>query len=69
MKRWHLLISMIAVLAVVGVLSWRFWWSVEIPQAPAGFSVEVYAKGLTGPRMIAFDPQGRMLVSETSAGG
>src|SRR3989344_8116091 len=30
--------------------------------------MEVFAKDLTNPRVIAFDPQGRMLVSETSAG-
>ena len=59
---------MIAVLAVVGVLFWQFLGRMEIPQAPIGFFTEVYAQGLINPRVIAFDSQGRMLVSETEAG-
>lgn len=35
---------------------------------PDGLSMSVAAKGLTNPRVIAFDPQGRMFVSETKAG-
>lgn len=35
---------------------------------PEGLSMSVVAQGLTNPRVIAFDPQGRMLVSETKAG-
>ncbi|MDP3954259.1 MAG: PQQ-dependent sugar dehydrogenase, partial [bacterium] len=31
-------------------------------------SISVFASGLTGPRVIAFDSRGRMLVSETKAG-
>ncbi|MEK7125267.1 MAG: PQQ-dependent sugar dehydrogenase [Patescibacteria group bacterium] len=35
---------------------------------PKGFSVEMVIKGLNKPRVIAFDPNGRMLVSEMGAG-
>lgn len=44
--------------------------SVEIPAAVLfpGFTMEIYAQNLKNPRVIAFDPRGRMLVSETSAG-
>ena len=35
---------------------------------PEGFEISVIAKGLEDSRVIAFDPRGRMLVSETKAG-
>lgn len=35
---------------------------------PDGFKISVTAKDLDGPRVISFDPKGRMLVSETKAG-
>lgn len=35
---------------------------------PEGFKVSVAAKGLDSPRVILFDPKGKMLVSETKAG-
>src|SRR3989338_8015056 len=35
---------------------------------PDGFKISIVASGLTNPRVIAFDPKGRMLVSETKAG-
>lgn len=35
---------------------------------PAGFSVSVFAKDLENPRVMTFDSQGRMVVSETAAG-
>lgn len=35
---------------------------------PAGFSVSVFAKDLENPRVMIFDPIGRMVVSETAAG-
>lgn len=35
--------------------------------APAGFEVEIVAEGLNRPRVIAFDPKGRMVVSELGA--
>lgn len=35
---------------------------------PDGFRISVAAENLDGPRVIAFDPNGRMLVSETKAG-
>lgn len=35
---------------------------------PSNISVAVFADGLTNARVIAFDPAGRMLVSETKAG-
>lgn len=37
-------------------------------QVPAGFLIALFAKDLPDARVMAFDPQGRMLVSETSAG-
>ncbi len=35
---------------------------------PEGFEISVAASGLENPRVILFDPKGRMLVSETKAG-
>ena len=35
---------------------------------PEGFKISVAAKGLDNPRVILFDPKGRILVSETKAG-
>lgn len=35
---------------------------------PAGLTVSVFAKDLSGPRVMAFDPKQRMLVSETKEG-
>ena len=35
---------------------------------PSGFSVSAFSKDLKGPRVIEFDPNGVMLVSETGAG-
>ena len=38
------------------------------PQAPAGFSVELAAEGLRGPRAIRVAPNGDVFVAETRAG-
>lgn len=35
---------------------------------PAGFSISVYAKNLPGARVMAYDPKGRILVSEPGSG-
>jgi glucose/arabinose dehydrogenase len=35
---------------------------------PDGFQIGVYASGLTGARVIEFDPKGRLVVSQTSEG-
>lgn len=35
---------------------------------PEGLKISIAAKGLDNPRVILFDPKGRMLVSETKAG-
>src|SRR5258707_7877363 len=35
---------------------------------PDGFSITIFAKNLTNARVLAWDPKGRLLVSETSAG-
>ena len=37
-------------------------------RVPEGFKISVAADDLDGPRVIAFDPKGRMLVSETKTG-
>ncbi len=42
--------------------------SVKFLKAPEGFVVSVFAKDLKNPRVVAFDPEGRMLVSETAEG-
>jgi glucose/arabinose dehydrogenase len=39
-----------------------------IPRAPAGFKVELFAEGLSGPREIRVAPNGDIFVSETHAG-
>ncbi len=35
---------------------------------PAGFTLSIFAKDVKGARVIAFDPKGRMLVSQTGEG-
>lgn len=35
---------------------------------PQGFSISIFAKDLEGPRVLAYDPVGHILVSEMSAG-
>src|ERR1700730_15466364 len=39
-----------------------------VPQVPAGFKVELFAKGLSGPRQIRVAPNGDIFVAETRAG-
>ncbi len=41
---------------------------VSFLKAPEGFVVSVFAKDLEDPRVITFDPEGRMLVSEPAEG-
>ena len=38
------------------------------PQAPAGFKVELYATGLTNPRLIRTAPNGDLFVAESATG-
>jgi len=40
----------------------------ELPQAPEGFEVELWADGLVGPRYMALTPEGEVLVSLMEAG-
>jgi glucose/arabinose dehydrogenase len=35
---------------------------------PAGFEMSIFAKGVDGARVLAVDPKGRMIVSQTSVG-
>jgi glucose/arabinose dehydrogenase len=39
-----------------------------IPQAPAGFKVELFADGLSGPRIMRVAPNGDVFISETREG-
>lgn len=39
-----------------------------IPQAPAGFKVELFAEGLSGPREIRVAPNGDIFIAETREG-
>lgn len=39
-----------------------------VPQVPAGFRIELFASGLSGPRIIRTAPNGDIFVVETSAG-
>jgi glucose/arabinose dehydrogenase len=39
-----------------------------IPQAPAGFKVELFAEGLSGPRIMRVAPNGDIFVAETRSG-
>jgi glucose/arabinose dehydrogenase len=39
-----------------------------IPQVPSGFKVELFAEGLSGPRIIRTAPNGDIFVAETRAG-
>src|SRR5277367_1271107 len=40
----------------------------EIPKAPAGFTVDLFATGLNTPRVIRVAPNGDIFVAETGAG-
>ena len=39
-----------------------------LPQVPAGFKVELFADGLTGPRELRVAPNGDIFIAETHAG-
>ena len=39
-----------------------------VPQVPPGFKVELFAEGLSGPRIIRTAPNGDIFVAETNAG-
>src|ERR1700722_8148555 len=39
-----------------------------IPQVPAGFKVELFAEGLSGPRIMRVAPNGDIFVAETRSG-
>ena len=39
-----------------------------MPQVPAGFTIELFAEGLSGPRIIRTAPNGDIFVAETRAG-
>ena len=39
-----------------------------VPQVPAGFKIELFAEGLSGPRQMRVAPNGDIFVAETSAG-
>ena len=39
-----------------------------VPQVPAGFKIELFAEGLSGPRMMRVAPNGDIFVAETRAG-
>ena len=39
-----------------------------VPHAPAGFKVELFAAGLSGPREIRVAPNGDIFIAETAAG-
>jgi glucose/arabinose dehydrogenase len=42
--------------------------SIAMPQVPAGFRVELFAEGLSGPRQMRVAPNGDIFVAETRAG-
>src|SRR4030088_1416487 len=42
--------------------------SATMPQVPAGFKIELFAEGLSGPRQIQVAPNGDIFVAETRAG-
>jgi glucose/arabinose dehydrogenase len=42
--------------------------SSTMPQVPAGFKIELFAEGLSGPRQIQVAPNGDIFVAETRAG-
>src|ERR1700754_17756 len=39
-----------------------------MPQVPPGFKIELFAEGLSGPRIIRTAPNGDVFVAETRAG-
>ena len=41
---------------------------VDVPKAPPGFSVDLFASGLNNPRVIRVAPNGDIFVAETKAG-
>ena len=44
------------------------WTDSEIPKAPPGFTVDLFASGLNTPRVIRVAPNGDIFVAETGAG-
>jgi glucose/arabinose dehydrogenase len=42
--------------------------STAVPQVPAGFKVELFAEGLSGPREMRVAPNGDIFIAETHAG-
>src|SRR4029077_3860366 len=41
---------------------------VDVPKAPPGFAVDLFASGLNTPRVIRIAPNGDIFVAETGAG-
>ena len=39
-----------------------------LPQVPAGFKIELFAEGLSGPRQMRMAPNGDIFVAETRSG-
>src|SRR3954463_14711426 len=39
-----------------------------VPQVPAGFKIELFAEGLSGPRQMRVAPNGDIFIAETRAG-
>lgn len=66
-RRNTIIIISLIILAVAGFFSWRFKSGLSFT-VPEGYTMSIHVQDLENPRVIAFDPQGRMLVSETSAG-
>jgi glucose/arabinose dehydrogenase len=74
--RWFMVAALVGACALGAIVLIGYFKPNSIPTlssvdflTPAqGVSVSVYAAGLTTPRVIAFDPRGRIFISEMTAG-
>lgn len=81
MKRPVIIFGIACILVIAGVLVYRYLPSQSLPPVVSipspgtnplgsigGYEVSVFARDLEGPRVIVFDPKGRMVISESKKG-
>ncbi|MBI2062810.1 MAG: PQQ-dependent sugar dehydrogenase [Candidatus Yanofskybacteria bacterium] len=74
MGKLKVLKSIVCIFVIVLVVAVLFQFDsgpvkkVDFLSVPEGFQVTKFAEGLINPRVIAFDPKGRMLISEPQEG-
>ncbi|MEK7515011.1 MAG: hypothetical protein AAB608_01360, partial [Patescibacteria group bacterium] len=75
-------VAIVAAVFLIGPMRIAYWVGYRVPEPtpipsdgstaflslPNGLGAHAFAQGLEGPRVIAFDPRGRIVVSEMKAG-